>query len=403
MKIGFLLPSVFASTTLFPDRIFAPGQLARDSINGLVHQGHEVYVFSTPDFVTNGQLIPGDVKPFEKKLVYDKLKRADSFEAKIRNDEVWKRTFEISVTTQAYKFTREHHLDIVHAYHDFLFTPHYLEEVTQIPTVYTLHDPLPPEESFEYHELGKFKDHSYVSISNSQRKSSLSLNFVDTVYHGIDLTAFPFQKQSADYALFMGRLVPEKGLHNAIAAACKINVRLEIGTQLPDILHESEYFKKQIKPFLSNPLIGEPGILTGENKITLYKDALALLFPIEWEEPFGIVMIEAMSTGTPVIAYNRGSVSEIVKDGVTGFIIDPDNQNRPNKGSWIIKEQGVEGLVVAMNRLNEINRVACREHVTNHFSVSQMVAGYEKVYQKIIQEYQKKTKDIVYEGSSRRV
>ena len=201
----------------------------------------------------------------------------------------------------------------------------------------------------------------------------------------------------------MSRLLVQKGPDIAIAAIKQVpGETLKITAD--DTHKNTNFVKEKVIPYVDGQKIQKLDFLKYDSdKNDFLSKAKALLFPISWEEPFGLVMIEAMSCGTPVIAYNRGSVSEIVKDGVTGFIIDPDNQNRPNKGSWIIKEQGVEGLVVAMNRLNEINRVACREHVTNHFSVSQMVAGYEKVYQKIIQEYQKKTKDIVYEGSSRRV
>ena len=116
-----------------------------------------------------------------------------------------------------------------------------------------------------------------------------------------------------------------------------------------------------------------------------------MLFPILWEEPFGMVMIEAMSCGTPVIAFNRGSVSEIVKDGVTGFIIDQDNENRSNKGKWIIKKKGVEGLTEAINKIYNMDnreydqmRHNCRRHVEENFTVEKMVDGYEGVYNRIL-------------------
>lgn len=381
MKIGFLLPSLFASSTLYKQRIFAPKELAVHTINGLVDRGHEVYVFSTPDLETKGKLIAGDISYMEKHLPYYKLRNDVGTDQAIRTDEVIKRNFETSVTAQAFAFALKGGLDIIHAYHDFVFMPHYFEDVTNIPVVYTLHDPLPPENTFEYAELTKFAHHRYISISDSQRKSGLKLNYVSTVYHGIEETAFPFDPKPTDYLLFMGRLVPEKGLHSAISVARQLNIQLEIGTQFPDSDHESDYFKTKIKPFLSDGVIGEPGMVEGRDKTILYKEAIALLFPIEWEEPFGIVMVEAMACGTPVIAYNRGSVPEIVKDGITGFIVDDDSRQ---SGNWIIKKTGIEGLVEAVRRIGEIDRAACRRHVEENFTVEKMVGGHERAYQKVL-------------------
>jgi glycosyltransferase involved in cell wall biosynthesis len=112
-------------------------------------------------------------------------------------------------------------------------------------------------------------------------------------------------------------------------------------------------------------------------------------------------MIEAMATGTPVIAYNRGSVSEIVKDGVTGFIIDQDESDRPKRGQWTIKKTGVEGLMEAVKRLGEVDRRATRAHIETYFTARTMAKGYEQVYQKVLEDYKKRQKDIVYEGRSR--
>lgn len=383
MKIGFLLPSVFASELLYPHRIFAPKPLAIDTINGLVKNGHEVFVFSTPDFNSEGTLIAGSITYLEDKISYYKLRNDQPNDRAVRTDEVLKRNFELAVTACAYQFALQNKLDIIHSYHDFVFTPHYFADVTEIPTIYTLHDPLPPEKTFEYQEFEKFSFHNFVSISNSQRRSSLKLKFAATVYHGMQVKDVVFQKYPSDYVLFMGRLVPEKGLHTAIAAVLELNMRLEIGTQFPNGHSGNSYFVSKIQPFLDNPLIGEPGMVHGKNKHLLYAQAKALLFPIEWEEPFGMVMLEAMSTGTPVIGFNRGSVSEVVKDGVTGFIVDQDDLERPGKGSWIIKKKGVAGIVEALKRIDEIDRTKCRAYVEENFSVEKMVDGYETVYKKV--------------------
>ena len=147
----------------------------------------------------------------------------------------------------------------------------------------------------------------------------------------------------------------------------------------------TEFVKNKVLPYVDGDKIVHAGFfVTSMEKNNFLNKAKALMLPILWDEPFGLVMIEAMACGTPVIAYNRGSVSEIVRDGVTGFIIDPDNEDRPGKGTWVIKKQGIEGLVEAIKRIEEIDRRACRKHVEENFSVSKMVEGYEKIYNQIL-------------------
>jgi glycosyltransferase involved in cell wall biosynthesis len=329
-------------------------------------------------------VVGSSLQYISNKPSYYKFRNLDPVKRTIIEEEFAKRSFELDVITNAFKAAQRGWVDILHSYHDSsLFLTHYFHSAIDFPVVYSLHDPLPVADSFECQELAKFKDHAYIALSENMKQSLLKLNFVDTIYHGIVTADFPFAADASDYLLFMGRLVPEKGLHSAIQAALALNMRLEIGTQFPDAAHESDYFQKQIKPYLTSPFIGEPGMVTGSDKLLLYKEAKALLFPIEWEEPFGMVMIEAMVCGTPVIAYNRGSVSEIVKDGVTGFIVEPETGNGNQLENLVIKKRGVAGLVEAVQRINEIDRAACRKHVEEHFTVEKMVEGYEKVYKRV--------------------
>lgn len=394
MKIGLILSSIYASEALFGKRIFAPRDLFVNLADGLVAKGHSVSVFSVPDLNTKATVIGSSLKYVMEKTPYHKFLKLEPSKRVWLTEEFAKRNFEIDVITNAFRAAQKGEVDILHSYHDSsLFLAHYLNSLHDFPVLHSLHDPLPPQNSFEYEELTKFKNHQYVAISESQKEGDLSLSYAGTIYHGIDLDAFPFQREASDYVLFMGRLVPEKGLHTAIAVALALNIQLEIGTQFPKG-DENEYFNTHIKPFLDNPLVGEPGMVEGKNKQTLYKQAKALLFPIEWEEPFGIVMVEAMACGTPVIAYNRGSVSEIVRDGVTGFIIEPDdiensklqnpNFKKMTNSKFQIQKRGIEGLIEAVNRIDEIDRRNCRKHVEDHFTVERMVEGYERVYKKIL-------------------
>ena len=149
------------------------------------------------------------------------------------------------------------------------------------------------------------------------------------------------------------------------------------------------YWESEVFPHIDGKNILYESVLPKEALHQRYGNAKALLFPIHWEEPFGLVMIEAMACGTPVIAYNRGSVSEIVRDGVTGYIVDDDRSNKSDKtntSNLIIKKKGIAGLVEAIKRIGEIDRSACRKHVEAHFTVDRMVTGYEQVYKKVLGE-----------------
>jgi glycosyltransferase involved in cell wall biosynthesis len=183
--------------------------------------------------------------------------------------------------------------------------------------------------------------------------------------------------------LFLGRLVPEKGLHNALKATELSQKKLVVSVNLPEEFGMNLYYDG-LKKDLENDRTTVLPVVNKEKRLALYGQAEALLFPIEWEEPFGIVLIEAMACGTPVIAFNRGSVPEIIRDGVTGFIIDPDGIDRPGKGSWIIKNQGISGLAEAIGRIGELSRMSCRYHVEEKFSKKNMVRGYEQVYANLI-------------------
>ncbi len=323
-------------------------------------------------------------------------------------EEFAKHHFEFELISRAFSAAHKEMFDVIHVYHDSsMFFSHYLDELMHdIPVVYTLHDPLPPKETYEFSAFNQFKDHSYVSISNSFRQSELKLNFVDTVYHGIKLSDYPFNPAPDDHLLFLGRLVPEKGLHNAIAAVGITGDRLTISVNLPKEGEVNKYFSDQIQKNFDatsdDERMGDAAgpqenaamnpesklqwlpVVDKKSRIELYRNAKALLFPIEWEEPFGVVLVEAMATGTPVIAFNRGSVPEIVKDGVTGFIIEPDG--RPINPALGIQKTGVEGLVEAIRRIGEIDRADCRKHIEDHFTVAKMIEGYEHVYEEIMKK-----------------
>jgi glycosyltransferase involved in cell wall biosynthesis len=392
MKIGLLLPSIYSSPTKYPDMIFAPRDLAIDLVDGLVDRGHEVWFFTAPDVQTKAKLIPGNSELLFKEFIVAKLKSDDTQRLKWASFFSVKQNYEIDLTEKCYKMARDEHFDIIHSYHDFV--AHFFDDLSGIPTVYTLHDPLPTEEKdVNYWFMQKFAHQKYISISNAYRNVGIvKPNFIETIYHGINLAEYPFSERPEDMLIAMGRMVPNKGINQAIDASRMTHTSLEIATSDMDVNMHLPFYTDVIAPKLTENLrVTLTGFLRGENKAKHLGNAKAFLFPIQWEEPFGMVMIEAMACGTPVIAYNRGSVSEIVVDGVTGFIIEDDESESSKlaghtEGNWVIKKRGIEGLVEAIGRIGEIDRGACRRHVEEHFTTEKMVENHEKVYQRIIDE-----------------
>lgn len=385
MKIGLLLPSIYMYDRFGKGRIFAPGALGLSLADGLVEKGHEVFFYTAPGVLSKATVVFGDEAMLKSDLSYYLFRNRSEEEKKYTAVEIQKRDYEYALTLKAYRDGLEGKIDIVHSYHDF--GAHYFNAFSAFPTVYTLHDPMPTSQNtIEYHRLMRFSDHSYVSITNAQRKD-FPINFAATVYHGIDVNNYQFGNGEGNYLIHFGRILEDKGTDIAIEAAKRVNIQLQIATSGVRANTSEQYYLEKIKPNVDGERVTEVGFLDKKAKSDYIKNAIAFLFPLQWEEPFGMVMIEAMSCGTPVIAYNRGSVSEIVRDGLTGFIVDQDDEERPGKGSWIIKKQGVEGLAEAVQRIAEIDRKICRKHVEENFTIEKMVEGYEKVYQKVLSSY----------------
>ncbi len=391
MRIGLLLPSIFASKHLYQDRIFAPRDLLTELADGLVARGHSVIVFSTPDFKTKAQVAPVSLEYVEKQLPYYKFRNLEEPRRAILNDEAKKRLFEIEVITMAFQAAQKGEIEVIHSYHSSIFfTDHYLQELVKtVPVIYSLHDPVPPGESIECHELAKFMHHSYIAISKNMIETApLALNFVETIYHGLDVNDYPYMEEPKGDLRFVGRIIPEKGLADALEAALQLQIPLAFSSSKNFM--DTKYFQTHIERYMQDPLTSEQNIPDMSKRAVFYGDGKALLFPIHWEEPFGMVMIEVMACGTPVIAYARGSTPEIIADGKTGFIVNESDSLI--RGDWVVKQTGIEGLKEAVKRLYALSpdeyrcmRQACRARVEEIFTLEKMVDGYEKVYQRLLQ------------------
>ncbi len=233
------------------------------------------------------------------------------------------------------------------------------------PVVVTYHGCFIPETETLWAEVGRWT--TLVAISRSQRESAPGVPFAAVVHHGVEPERYPCGDGSGGYLAFLGRLAPYKGAKAAIEIAQRAGVPLQIAAKMRE-QGEREYFAEHVEPRLG-PGVEYLGEVGPEDRARLLAGAVALLNPIAWAEPFGLVMIEALACGTPVVGYPGGAAPEIVRHGVTGFLVD-----------------GVDEAVAALGRLSQIDRSACRRDVEERFSAGRMVAGYERVYRQVLHE-----------------
>lgn len=309
----------------------------------LVRRGHEVTLFASGDSITLARLEP--IHP-----------------CAMRQDPSLKEYAVCEALELAQVYKRASEFDIIHSHVGYSSLP--LAQLVKTPTVHTLHGIFTPDnvKIFTY-----FQQQPYVSISKSQRQALPELNYVATIYNGINVASYQFypQPQQPPYLAFLGRFSPEKGPHHAIEIAKRTGLPLRMAGKV-DVV-DKDYFETAIKPHIDGKQIEFLGEVNHSQKNKLLGGAVATLFPITWREPFGLVMTESMATGTPVIAMALGSAPEIIVQGKTGFLC-----------------QSVDECVMALDRVSEIDRRACRQHVEQNFSVKSMVDGYEAVYRQIV-------------------
>jgi glycosyltransferase involved in cell wall biosynthesis len=306
----------------------------------MVRLGHDVTLFASGDSVTSAHLAP--VCPRGLRLEGDRVK--DPISHHLRMAAV--------VCQQSNDF------DVIHFHDDYLHFP--LSMST--PSVTTLHGRLDIPDLVPL--FRDFPEANVISISNAQRLPLPWLPWMGTVYHGLPTALYHYHEQPGEYLAFLGRICPEKGVNKAIEIAKRCEIPLRIAAKVDRV--DREYFTTCIKPLLDHPLIEFIGEIGEHEKDVFLGDALLLLFPINWPEPFGLVIIEALACGTPVIAFNHGSIPEIMEDGKTGFVV-----------------RNVDEAVEAVRRLPFLNRRHCREVFERRFSARRMAIDYLEIYRKI--------------------
>lgn len=268
---------------------------------------------------------------------------------------------------KAYRHIDE--FDILHSHLDNLHI--FMSSLVKKPTLMTQHWPIEPLTQ-NIIERVPYSNVYITPISQAQTTHLKGIiQYTDVVYNGINIDEFKFVAKPKDYFAFAGRLHPSKGVHHAINVCRRMKRKLNIvgSTDLKREVYR-EYWDKKINPALKSPYISYKGELPHKQIPRFLGNARALLFPIEWEEPFGLVMVEAMASGTPVIAYKRGSTSELIKDGVTGFLVENE-----------------QGLRDAIKKIDTIDRKACREWVASKFTIQHMADGYEHVYAQLLKQH----------------
>ncbi|MCK5147241.1 glycosyltransferase family 4 protein [bacterium] len=334
MRIAILAPVCWRT----PPRHYGPWeQIASNIAEGLVAKGIDVTLFATKDSLTNGVLKYICERPYE--------------EDKTLDPKVWECLHIGNLMEQADDF------DLIHNNYDFL--PLSYSGLINTPIVTTIHGFSSPQILPVYKHYNN--DNYYVSISNSDR--SPELDYIATVYNGIDISNFTFNENPENYLLYFGRIHHDKGTFEAIEIARESGRKLIIS----GIIQDQKYFDSKVKPYLNDDNIMYVGHVGPEKRDELLRNAFALLHPINFEEPFGLSVVESMLCGTPVIAMNKGSMPELIKQGHTGFLVNT------------VKES-----VAVVENIGQIERKFCRKWAQDNFSRDNMVNNYIKVYQKIL-------------------
>jgi glycosyltransferase involved in cell wall biosynthesis len=308
----------------------------------LVRQGHTVTLFASGDSQTEGNLAA--ICPVAQRFaggIHDVL--ADH------------------VLMLERVVQRQAEFDLIHFHIAELHFP--VARRLRTAHVTTLHGRLDLQELAPLYE--EFDDIPVVSISDAQRMPLQHARWIGTVYHGLPAELLRFEEQPGDYLAFLGRVSPEKRLDRAIAIATACGLRLRVAAKVDPA--DQDYFAANIQALLDNPLVEFIGEIGEHDKGDFLGGARALLFPINWPEPFGLVLIEALACGVPVIAFDGGSVPEIIEDGVTGFVVST-----------------LEEAVAATRRVGEISRRACRAAFERRFSASRMASDYVRLYEQVI-------------------
>ena len=342
MRIGLIAPP----WTPIPPPLYGGIELVVDQLaRGLVALGHDVTLFTTGDSTC----------PVHREWV---LPHAEGMRIGVTVPE-------LRHVVGAYKAVQDH--DIVHDH--TILGPLYSERLPSLPVVTTIHGPFNEELVDVYQAVAHRVP--IIAISNAQHNAAPQVPIARVIHHGLDASAFPFGDGTGDkdgeYVVFLGRMADDKGAHRAITAARAAGMRILLAAKMREA-KEHAYFDEMVAPLLGNDAV-YLGEVPHERKLELLAGARAMLFPIRWNEPFGMVMLESMACGTPVLAFPEGAAPEVVEHGRTGFLCED-----------------VAAMTTAIGKLDSLERIHCREAVEGYFSTDRMVREHVELFEQILEK-----------------
>jgi glycosyltransferase involved in cell wall biosynthesis len=315
----------------------------------LVKLGHDVTLFASGDSITSAKLI--SVVP---KALRETPNEKDIYGFNVN-----------SLLNMGLAYSMQDQFDVIHDHNAHMGLP--TANIATTPVVMTWHGPYDEEMNRYFSMLNK---PYLVSISDAQAARAPSLSFAETVYNGLPMEHYPFSATHKGYLLYVGRIDMEKGVHIAMDAAVRLGRKMILAAKLDaEVPAIKKYFDHYIKPRLKKypQLLQWIGEVDEDTRNTLMKNAMALLHAVTWPEPFGLTLIEAMACGCPVVAFNQGSIPEIIIDGKTGYIV-----------------QNLDEMVAAIKKIDRIDRAYCREYSIQTFSAKRMAEGYVEVYERVM-------------------
>ncbi len=339
MKIAQIAP---LSERVPPPKYGGTERVVYELTEGLVKRGHDVTLFASGNSKTSAQLyslLPKSIRELNLKNPYG--------------------LNEWNILNVGVAYAHQSEFDIIHDHNYVISMP--TANLSRTSVIHTVHGCFHEDNIPLYSILNRV---NLVTISKKQEEMGKGLNIIGTVYNGLSMDHYPFSREHDGYLLVIARISEEKGIHYAIDVAEALDLPLIIGGRIST--NEYKYFTEQIKPRLSGKIkwVGE---VNEKDRNVLMSKAMCMLHPVTWPEPFGLTMIEAMACGCPVVALNQGSISEVIADGRTGFVVN-----------------SVEGMTYAVKRIHEIRRTACRAYALDKFNAQTMVDSYERIYQNIL-------------------
>lgn len=378
LRVGLVIPHIFIHSDILEHVIFSPGKLALELCEALAKKGVDVTLFSTGPATTSVPNVTADLTNFEAELAG----RGDSYLDLLKKHPFTfislARQVQAEIIAKAYRAAANDKLDVVHIYTNEEDIALPFANLCPKPVVFTHHDPFNFLVKYK-NVFPKYKDLPWISLSYAQRSGMpKGTNWVANIYHGLDDTSLHLNTDpKGDYVAYIGRIIEPKGVHLAIKAVKRFNrsaekpLKLKIAGKHYAGHTKDTYWQTEIEPELNDTVEYVGHIRSDRAKQDFLGNATALLVPSTFDEPFGMVTIEALACGTPVIGLTAGATKEIVDDGMTGYIIDADANDVP------------QGIADALSRIGMISRKACRKAFDNRFTLDKMTTAHAELYERL--------------------